>query len=367
MENKDLKQLLLKAATIKPGTVLEFQNEQYTDRAIHDAVRAQLQELGGTYTKFQKNKLTIFELIQETVDEVLPKRVFDSLNQFVDIYNLKNGEKKYFTKRDGYQRGRNFVTRVSHAGVYEVFKLDRSSFEISTEAHGAAVQISVEEVLEGRIDFSELMDLITDGFEISMYKEIARQMLSLQDATILPSNNLMSAPGWDPRGFHSLLGIARAYAEPTIFCSYMFAADMIPHMHAITDRQKEEIQSKGYIGTYMGAKVVILPTSFYESSNEGGDNLTFPPGLAFIMPTGMIKPIKVVFEGDMIIREFENRDFSSEIQMYKKYGAALFANPGICIYENEALAQWPQVTGPIFVPATGEVQAEATYQYTRLV
>lgn len=367
MEKKDLKQLLLRAATVKPGAVLEFQDVKFSAEEIHSAVKEELQKLGGTYNQFQRNKLTIFELIQETVDEVLPKRVFDSLDQFVDVYNLKNGQKKYFTKREGYQRGRNFVTRVSHAGVYEVFKLDRSSFEISTEAHGAAVQISVEEVLEGRIDFGELMDLITDGFEISMYKEIARQMLSLKSNTILPKNNLMTANGWDPRGFHSLLGIARAYAEPTIFCSYMFAADMIPHMHAITDRQKEEIQSKGYIGTYMGAKVVILPTSFYETSNEGGENLTFPPGLAFIIPTGMVKPIKVVFEGDMVIREFENRDFSSEIQMYKKYGAALFANPGICIYENTSLNTWPAVKGPIFVPAEGEVTADATYKYTRLV
>lgn len=367
MDKKDLKQLMLQAATMKPGAVLNFQNEEFTTSQVNEALRLEFQKLAGTYNDYRRNKLTIFELIQEVVDEVLPKRVYDALDQFVDVSHVKNGEKKYFTKREGALRGRNFVTRAAHAGVYEVFKLDRSSFEVKTEAHGAAVQISIEEFLEGRIDFAELLEIIEEGYELAMYKEIVRQMIALNDNTILPANNIISANGWDPRGFHALLGIARAYAEPTIFCSYMFAADMIPHMHAITDRQKEEIQSKGYIGSYMGAKVVILPTSFFDATNEGGANLTLPAGLAFIMPTGQEKPVKVVFEGDTVVEEFGNRDFSKEIQMYKKFGAALFANPGICIYENESLAQWPAVSGPIFVPASGEVEAAETYQYNRLV
>ncbi len=360
---------MLQAAKMKYENkpTLNFQGEEFTIDQINEAARNGLRELASDYNAYRRNKLTIFELIQETVDEVLPKRTLDALDQFVDVAHIKNGEKKYFTKREGRLRGRNFVTRAAHAGVYEVFKLDRSSFEVKTEAHGAAVQVSIEEVLEGRIDFGELLDIIEEGYELAMYKEIVRQMIALNDNTILPANNIISANGWDPRGFHALLGIARAYAEPTIFCSYMFAADMIPHMHAITDRQKEEIQSKGFIGQYMGAKVVILPVSFFDATNEGGANLTLPAGLAFIMPTGMEKPVKVVFEGETVVYEFGNRDFSKEIQMYKKFGAALFANPGICIYENESLAQWPQVSGPIFVPATGEVEAEAKYQYTRLV
>lgn len=366
LEKKDLKQLMFQAANLRRGAVLEFQNEKFSQAQINETLRTELNKLADTYNNYKRNQLTIFELLQETIDEVVPKRVYEALDQFVDVYNIKNGEKKYFTKREGALRGRNFVTRVAHAGVYEVFKLDRSSFEINTEAHGAAVQISIEEFLEGRIDFAELLDIVNEGFERSLYKEIVRQMIALNDNTILPVNNIVSANGWDPRGFHALLGIARAYAEPTIFCSYMFAADMIPHMNAITDRQKEEIQSKGYIGQYMGAKVVILPTSFFDATNEPED-LTLPAGLAFIMPTGQDNPVKVVFEGDTVIEEFQNRDFSKEIQMYKKYGAALFGNPGICIYENTSLAQWPEVSGPIFVPGSGEVSADATYQYMRLV
>lgn len=366
LEKADLKQLMFQSARIGRDAVLEFNKEQFTSKELNDTLRSELNELAGDFNSYRRNKNLLFELLQETVDEVLPKKVYDALDEFAEIKTVAHGDKAYFTKREGELRGRNFVTRVAHAGVYETFKLDRSTIDVGTEAHGAAVEISLEEFLEGRIDFAELLDIVTEGFERAVYEEILKQMLALNSNTILPENNLISANGWDPRGFHALLGIARAYAEPTIFTTYMFAADMIPHMHAITEGQKEEIQNKGYIGQYMGAKIVILPTSFYDNSNDASQ-VTFPSGMAFIMPTGQEKPVKLVFEGETLTQEFQNRDWSKEIQMYKKFGAALFANPGICIYENTSLNEWPKVQGPIFVPAEGEVKGEATYQYTRLV
>lgn len=366
LDQKELKQLMFQAAKLDKGAVLTFNNESFTDKEINEALRSELNTLVGDFNSYRRNKHILFELIQETVDEVLPKKVYDALDQFAEIKTVGHGDKAYFTKREGALRGRNFVTRVGNAGVYETFKLDRSTIDVSTEAHGAAVEISLEEFLEGRIDFTELIDIVTEGFEKAVYTEILKQMMALNSNTVLPANNLISAAGWDPRGFHSLLGIARAYDEPTIFTTYMFAADMIPHMNAITDGQKEEIQNKGYIGQYMGAKIVILPTSFFDDSNEA-DQVTMPAGMAFIMPTGQDKPVKLVFEGDTLTQEFENRDWSKEIQMYKKFGAALFATPGICVYENTALNAWPEVRGPIFVEGEGEVEADATYRYARLV
>lgn len=362
-----LKLLMFKVAGAKDRTAkLEFSNQEFSAKEANDTLRAELKELAKDHNSYQRNKLTIFELLQETIDEVLPKKVYDALDNFAEIRTVKNGDKQYFTKREGELRGRNFVTRVAHAGVYETFKLDRSTYDVGTEAHGAAVEIGIEEFLEGRADFAELIDIVTEGFEKAVYLEILRHMLALKSSVVLPANNIRSANGWDPRGFHSLLGIARAYAEPTIFCSYMFAAEMIPHMTDKTEAQKNEIQSKGYIGSYMGAKIVILPTSFFDNSNTA-DQLTLPAGIAFIMPTGQEKPVKLVFEGETLTQEFANRDWSKEIQMYKKFGAALLANPGICIYENTSLNAWPKVDGPIFVDKTGEVQAAETFSYSRLV
>jgi len=366
LKKEALQRLMVETAGAQRGQALEFNNEQFSLDQANELLRTEINALAKSAVDYRNNKNLIFELIERTIDEVLPKKVYDALDEFVEIRTVKNGDKEVFKKREGKLRGRNFVTRVAHAGIYETFKLDRSTYDVGTEAHGAAVEIGIEEFLEGRADFAELIDVVTEGFEKAVYLEILRHMLALKSNTVLPANNIRTVNGFDPVGFHALLGIARAYAEPTIFCSYMFAAEIIPHGNFITDRQKEEIQSKGYIGSYMGAKIVVLPTSFFDASNEA-DQLTMPAGVAFIMPTGMEKPVKLVFEGETLTQEHKNRDWSTEIQMYKKFGAALLANPGICIYENTALSAWPAVEGPVFVPASGEVEAEATFKYTRSV
>lgn len=360
--NKELKTLMTKAATISDGQTLSFNKVDYTKTELNYALRSELSELAGTFKQYKKNKELIFELMEEVVDDVLPERVFDSLNQFVEIKNGKEGDKFTFHRRMGNIRGRNFVTQVAHAGLYEVFKLDREVFDMPTTAYGSAVMISLEEFLEGRVDFAELIQIITEGYEETIYREILRNMVALNSQSILPSNNIRKTNGWDPVGFGSLLGITRSYGAPTIFCSYMFASAMIPHSGMATDGQKQELVDKGFIGRHLGANIVVLPHSFYDTSNTA-KAVTIPAGLAWILPTGKEKPIKMAFEGQTQTKEVDNDDWSREIHFYKKMGFMLVSNPGICIYENTSLNEWPAVSGPIISFQKGE----QTATFTRLV
>lgn len=61
--------------------------------------------------------------------------------------------------------------------------------------------------------------------------------------------------------------------------------------------------------------------------------------MAYIIPAGSDKPIKLVFEGQTLVREIENQldDWSREMQTYKKFGIATFTNYWICSYQNTSL------------------------------
>lgn len=363
LNNKQLKTLMSKAATIQPGQSLVFQDVDYDAATLNEALRSELNTLldDGGY-RFTANRELVYALLSEIVDDLLPKRVFESMNQFAEIKTVGDGDKVTFKRRKGHVRGRNFVTRVAHAGLYEVFRLDNDVFDMPTEAYGAAVGMDLEEFLEGRIDFPELIQCITEGYEETLYKEILRHMVALKSNTILPANNVVTAAGWSPRRFASLLGISSAYATPTIFTSYVFASEMIPEAHLATDRQKEEYARNGFIGNYKGANIVILPHSFYDESNEAAA-VTLPLGMAWILPDADRKPVKIAFEGTMQTKEISNDDWSREMHFYKKMGTMIMANPAICIYENTALNEWPVVSGPIIAEKDGEVVPT----YTRLV
>jgi hypothetical protein len=63
------------------------------------------------------------------------------------------------------------------------------------------------------------------------------------------------------------------------------------------------------------------------------------PAYAWIIPGGTEKPIKIAFEGDTMIKEEDNDDWSKGIQFYKKVGVAAMINNDICVYKNTSLVK----------------------------
>ena len=110
---------------------------------------------------------------------------------------------------------------------------------------------------------------------------------------------------------------------------------MIPQEAWASNTMKEQFWNNGYFSSYKGHNVIILPQSFEDETNA---KKVIDPSLAYIIPTGAEKPVKVAFEGAAQVKSFENRDWSTEIQTYQKLGVATYlVNPGICVYENTSL------------------------------
>ena len=57
------------------------------------------------------------------------------------------------------------------------------------------------------------------------------------------------------------------------------------------------------------------------------------------MATGTEKPVKIAMEGQTAVREVENRDWSREIQVYKKMGVGAVITNNVCVYINNSLHQ----------------------------
>jgi hypothetical protein len=373
LNKEQLKQLMVATAKADRSAPVAYSHgdRKFTYEELNAALRSELNEIVGDYSAYRANKNILFELIEDVVDLVLPTNVMDSMKEFAEVKTFAHGDKPFFKRRQSQIRGRSFVTRVSPGGIYEAFKIDSQLINIATEVYGGAAQIGLEEFLEGLVDFAELMDVINIGLEIAVYKEVMRNLVALaSNGTALyqgsltnaklPGNNVKTFAGWAPLEFNALLGVARAYGEPTIFCSQMFAMNLRPEALYASESVKSEFNSNGYLGTYNGVRVVVLPQSFFDVSNNT-DKLLVPAGYAWIIPTGTDKPVKIAFEGDTVVEEFQNRDWSREIQVFKKFGVTLVSNPGICVYHNTALDGFPTTVGPVLTPASGILQPAYTF------
>ena len=340
LEKNQLLQLMKVAAKADPSapTAYSWNGESLSGEAINETLRQELNELAGTYALYRENKNTIFSLIEQTMDEVLPKKVVEQYNQFAEVKVFAQGDKPIFRRKlNSNNRAKQFITRVGLAGVYEVFKLGKNeeAFEVRTSAIGGAAQIGFEEFLDGRVDFSEFVRIVMEGMDELIYKEVAHALKA--SINQLPPANRVAANGFDEAEFDRLIAIASAYGTPTIYCTYEFAVRMIPQeAWRYTEAMKDELWRTGRLANYKSTKVVILEQGFEDETNE---RKVIDPGYCWIIPAGAnSKPVMIAFEGGTLVDEEHNRgDWSREIQVYRKVGVQAMLANNICAYVDTSL------------------------------
>lgn len=337
LEKKDLVQLMKVTANANPSapTAYSFRDEKYSYADLNQTLRQELQEIAGTYSLYRENKNLIFSLIEQTIDDVLPRKVLEQYGSFAEIKTFNQGDRPVFVQRittAAKRRAKQFITKVGLAGIYEVFKLDGKNFEIPTSAFGGAAQIGFEEFLDDRIDFADVYDIVMEGLDECIYLEIERALVSAVND--LPGANKTTQNGFVESEMDKLISIADSYGRSTIYCTYEFAATMVPSEGWISNEMKNQRWDNGYLANYKGHKVIVLNQSYEDETNS---KKVIDPSHAWIIPDGADKPVKIAFEGQTIVKEYENKDLSREIQCYKKVGVGAIITNNICVYINSGL------------------------------
>ena len=360
LDRVNLVALMKQVAKADPSAPVSysFEGKNLTYEAMNETLRKELNELAGTYSLFRENKNLIYSMIEETLDEILPKKIMQRYDQYAEVKTFAQGDKPVFRRplNNTRQRAKQFITRVGLAGIYEVFKLGPSeseSFEVRTSAIGGAAQIGFEEFLDGRVDFAEVTKIVMEGMDELIAKEVAAALKA--SVNQLPPANRVACAGFDEAAMDRLIMIAAAYGTPTIYCTYEFAVRMIPQeAWRYTEAMKTELWNTGRLAQYKGTKVVILEQSFDDETNT---RKVIDPGYAWVIPTGADgKPVKIAFEGGTIVDEYTNYDRSREIQVYKKVGVMCILANNICAYCDTSLLG--QMTTWNYDGVTGKV---ATY------
>ena len=343
MEFNDILKLAKTVAKADPSkpVAYSFGEKSFGYSEMNETLRAEFAALAPDYRTYKINQNTIFALIEQTIDDVLPNRVMEQYGQFAEIKTFAQGDKPIFTQKitqASRNRAKQFIGKVGLAGLYEVFKLDGRSYEVTTNAIGGAAQIGFEEFLDGRVDFAEVINIVMDGLDECIYMEIEKQLIgAAQNIQTANVNNISTQTGFNEKEMDRLLSISDSYGgRATIYCTFEFAATMIPSDNRWSNEMKNTMWNNGYLGAYKGHQVIVLPQSFEDETNS---KKVIDPSYAWIIPTGAEKPVKIAFEGGTIVDEYTNYDRSKEVQIYKKVGVrAIFSND-ICVYKNTSLTR----------------------------
>ena len=340
MEFNDILKLAKTVAKANPSapTAYSFEGQSYSYEDMNEALRVEFSALAPTYRDYKINQNTIFALIEQTIDEILPARVMEQYGMFAEVKTFAQGDKPIFTtkvNRATRDRAKQFIGRVGLAGLYEVFRLEGGkSYEVPTNAHGGAAQIGFEEFLDGNVNFADVLDIVMTGLDDCLYGEIAKQLIGATSS--IGAYNKYTGTSFNESAMDKLLSVADAYgSKATIYCTFEFAATMIPSdVRWASDSIKNTLWNNGWLGNYKGHNVVVLRQSFEDETNSVK---VIDPSYCWIIPGGADKPVKIALEGGTIVDEYVNYDRSREIQVYKKLGVrAIFTND-ICMYQNTSL------------------------------
>ena len=336
LQKTELVKLAKIVANANPSSQVAYSwgEDKFSYADLNETLRSELKEIAGTYQLYRENKNLVFSLIEETIDDVLPRKVMEQYGQFAEVKTFAQGDKPVFTQRiteAAKRRAKQFITKVGLAGVYEVFKLDGKTFEVPTSAFGGAAQIGFEEFLDGRVDF---LDIVMEGLDRCVYIEIER---ALKGAIVnLPTANQTTQTNFNEVEMDKLIAIADSYGHSTIYCTYEFAATMVPEEGWRSNDMKNQRWNNGYLANYKGHSVIVLPQSFEDETNS---KKVIDPSYAWVIPTGASKPVRIALEGGTIVNEYVNRDLSREVQVYKKLGVAAIITNNICVYRNTSLSR----------------------------
>ena len=169
MTISELKQLAVYAAKGQAPTEFSVEN-------VNDALVDGLRELAGSVNQFMKNRYDIYEIIIEAADEIVPKKVIDAVGMFAEVQQVGQGQKAMFRTRLGKMRAKKFLTQVGLSGVYETFRLDNSTFELSAHAIGGACTIDFERMLDGAENMAELVQILTEAQTDAVYQEVQKAL-----------------------------------------------------------------------------------------------------------------------------------------------------------------------------------------------
>lgn len=85
LDIKNLKELMKTVAHAKPAGTYSYGGEQFGYDALNETLRKELNELAGTPRLYERNKNDLFEIMEETMNEIVPNRLADAYSDFAEV------------------------------------------------------------------------------------------------------------------------------------------------------------------------------------------------------------------------------------------------------------------------------------------
>ena len=278
------------------------------------------------------HKNEIFAIIEDAVDDMLTSGWTDNefFRDFVDIRNLAIGDENEFVSEDktiltvGKLSGDHWDIDRQKLGVGE-------SFRVPTSWAGLAVYEEFERIMAGRAGWTKLvnkiyeaMDMYVDGLVFNAVMSAGKQVLPGSDQFYKTAALNASSKAT----FLTMVEDVQAANRGTEVV-IMGTKTALSRLSALADtawignEDKADRRNLGRLGIWEGVRLVEIPQVF--AKNDTTTKMV-DPNVLLIMPVADNKFVKLVYEGDSMLKEVTdntvNNDMTYEFKYMTKLGVA---------------------------------------------
>lgn len=320
--NKELKTIMVAALENRPST--SFSAEEVNEAAVKAIMAECGLDENSTSRDFRAVEDRAFALIEESIDEILPKKLESVLGEFAEVRQFaRDAEVAFNIEKIGKNRAKLTIAKGARGGIYRAAKLDNKWFSPKTEVATVAVYVTLEEIILGSISLSELYSNILEGFEEIVYKEVFNALAVGSSAAGTGYDAMKSTTTKATLGsaIDAVMPKVKAYGVPTIFGSYAALSNIYNPLAAATGypnvEDSSDIRNYGFVQVYKGVRCVELPNYLV-----GDDTWFYEQKYVFVVPSG-VKPVKVALKGDVALVRNSQATGSEKWEAHKMIGVGL--------------------------------------------
>lgn len=255
------------------------------------------------------------EIINKTVIEGLPESC--PLFDFVEWRNLKEGDTNVFELRDN---GVFIVSDIAHGtqGLRRQRFTGGEEITVKTQLKGIKIYEELRRILAGRIDFNELIDMVSEAFQKKISDDMYEAVVTVFDGLVAPFTN-GTAGSFDEAKLTEIIDHVEASTgkKAVILASKQGARKITGVKGADSNSAKEDLYAMGYYGKFYTTPIMVMQNAHKVGTRE------FILKNDLYIVAGDEKFIKAVTEGETLIingNPLDNSDLSQEYLVTMNYG-----------------------------------------------
>lgn len=314
-------------AALEGATSANFSANDVNEAAISAILKEAGLSENPTARELRNHETAIFSLIEEAVDEILPKKLENLLGEYAEVRTFaRDAEVLFNIEKIGKNRAKLTISKGARGGIYRAARLDSKYFSPETSIQTVAVYVTLEELILGTMSLAELYANILEGFQEIVYKETFNALASGVPAAgynrIDGGANMNTNKAGLAVAIDAVMPYVKQYGIPTIFGSYAAVNGLYNPLASSghpNSQDSMDIRNYGYVQMYKGVRVVELPNYLVDNSNN---EWFYDQSYVFVIPSG-IKPVKIALKGELQIQRNAHAVGSEKWEAHKLIGVGL--------------------------------------------